>query len=64
MLHDLGGGITTVNGMPARWASLTEADSIGLGPYLYRYTRKTASETAPKFVDSRTASIFSCENSG
>ena len=37
MLHDLGGGKTTLNGLAVQWASLSDGDAIGFGPYVYEY---------------------------
>lgn len=44
MLHDLGGGATTVNGAPARWASLSPGDGISFGPYRYQYAIEPADD--------------------
>jgi Mg-chelatase subunit ChlD len=40
MMHGLEGGSTTLNGMPARWASLSDGDEVAFGPYRFRFTTR------------------------
>lgn len=38
MMHGLEGGSTTLNGVPARWASLSDGDEVAFGPYRFRFS--------------------------